>query len=550
MILRHPRKLACCALTLQLVLAGCGGRDPAAPTDTGDGNALTALGRATWQRVAAAKLPSEMPALNVAVLDALAEFEPGLAAHRAQIEAEERAAVRAVFTNFAPPAAVAWHAQPIALPTIRGQRSLFDLIIPVAQAAEAGFGELQTAAIGTNFTRFAGGGLRNGPPNQEVSRTEYPGKNGPQASLVVTTDGNGVAEATLETKADLPPFLMEANSKVSIKTTSLCPDANGKVSLTIKQQQGGHAGAGGAISYSKTLEAQVDITVNDEAEIASTDIQTHYSQQGSGGGGKSTAIEGRSGWHAGDASSGAVQSTSHNPIAGDSTAIEKGATDSLVLGQTAAQAAQSHWQSGACIRINAKSPGGVRRAARTQIPVSVVHRLAGGEISAKVTAQLTGGESLEPTKIARTPGTLTHTAPDEKRAEMSIALTAVSRRGKAQETLNLSINEDQYDIEGGADEFHGTGLICDLSQPFEVEGSGVSMKFTPSSASGGSYSYTGTMSGFAVNGNGTYTVATDGEVATSITATGPGSVKTPLGVVTKNGTEQYTLTPTQNAYCN
>lgn len=544
-MLRNPGQLACGALALQLALAGCGGPGPAAPANTAADSTLTALGRDAWQRIAAAKLPAEMPALNVAVLDALAEFEPGLAAYRAQIEAEERAAVRAVLAGFAPPAS-AWRRQPATLPTGRGRRSLFDSLIPAAQAAEAGFGELQTAATGTNFTRFAGGALRNGPPNQTVSRAEYPGENGPKASFVVSTDENGIAEATLETKAALPNFLMEANSKVSIKTTSLCPDANGKVSLTIRQQHGGHAGASGATSYSKTLEAQVDITVNDEAGIASADIQTHYSEQGSGAG-KSAAMEGRSGWH--DGGAGAAQNTSHNPIAGDSAAIEKGATDALVLGQTAAQAAQSHWQSGACIRIIAESPGGVRRAARTQIPVSVAHRLEGGEIAAKVTAQLSGGESLEPMKIARTPGTLTHTAPDEKRAKMSIALTAVSRRGKAQETLNLSINEGQYDIEGGADEFHGTGLICDLSQPFQVEGSGVTVKFTPSSASGGSYSYTGTMSGFAVSGNGTYTVATNGELATSVTATGPGSVKTPVGIVSRNGTEQYTLTPTQNAYC-
>ncbi len=548
MILHHPGKLACCALTLQLALAGCSEPGLATPANTEAGNAQTVLDRNTWQRVATATLPVEMPALNVVVLDALAEFEPGLAVHRAQIEAEERTAVRALLTDVAPPAAVAWRAQPAARPAGGVRRSLFDSIIPAAHAAETGWGELQTAATGTNFTRFAGGGLRNGPPNQEVSRSEYPGENGPKASFVVTTDENGVAEATLETRAELPNFLMQANSKVSIKTTSLCPDANGKVSLTIKQQQGGHAGAGGATSDGSTLEAQVDITVNDEAEIASADIQTYYSQQGSGGG-KSTTMEGRTGWHAGDASSGAAQNTSHNPIAGDSAAIDKGMLDSLVLGQAAMQAAQSHWQSGACISIKAQSPGGVRRTARTEIPVSVVHRLEGGEISAKVTTQLTGGESLEPTTIARTPGTLTHTAPDEKRAKMSIRLTAVSRRGKAQETLNLSINEGQYDIEGGADEFHGTGLICDLSLPFQVEGSGVTMKFTPSSESGGTYSYTGSMSGFAVSGNGTYSVATDGEVATHITATGPGSVKTPLGVVTKNGTEQYTLAPTQNAYC-
>jgi hypothetical protein len=33
------------------------------------------------------------------------------------------------------------------------------------------------------------------------------------------------------------------------------------------------------------------------------------------------------------------------------------------------------------------------------------------------------------------------------------------------------------------------------------------------------------------------------DVAVSITATGPGSVKTPAGVMSRTGTEQYKLTP-------
>jgi hypothetical protein len=58
------------------------------------------------------------------------------------------------------------------------------------------------------------------------------------------------------------------------------------------------------------------------------------------------------------------------------------------------------------------------------------------------------------------------------------------------------------------------------------------------------------MGGFAVWGEGTYTVRFDGDVATAIVATGPGSVKTPRGVVSNTGTETYTLEPTRNGNCN
>jgi hypothetical protein len=98
-------------------------------------------------------------------------------------------------------------------------------------------------------------------------------------------------------------------------------------------------------------------------------------------------------------------------------------------------------------------------------------------------------------------------------------------------------------MEGGADEFHGTGTVCNLAEQFFVEGSGVTVRFEPSSEQGGRYSYSGTMSGFAVYGHGTYTVKMHEDVAVSITATGPGSVKTPMGVQTRTGTEEYRLTP-------
>jgi hypothetical protein len=106
-----------------------------------------------------------------------------------------------------------------------------------------------------------------------------------------------------------------------------------------------------------------------------------------------------------------------------------------------------------------------------------------------------------------------------------------------------------YSIEGGADDFHGTGKICDLSLPFTVTGSGNVVTFEPSSAEGGSYTYQGTMSGFAVFGNGTYAVKYADEVAVSLTATGPGSVKTPSGTMTRNGTEQYVLVPLEGGAC-
>jgi hypothetical protein len=110
-----------------------------------------------------------------------------------------------------------------------------------------------------------------------------------------------------------------------------------------------------------------------------------------------------------------------------------------------------------------------------------------------------------------------------------------------------STPNDQY--EGGADEFRGTGHVCDLTQPFRVSGSGVTVSFTPTSDRAGSYSYEGSMSGFGVQGKGRYSVDYNGDLPTQIRAYGPGSVSTPNGTVAGEGDERYTLTPAPEGNC-
>ena len=104
-------------------------------------------------------------------------------------------------------------------------------------------------------------------------------------------------------------------------------------------------------------------------------------------------------------------------------------------------------------------------------------------------------------------------------------------------------------MEGGAGDFHGVGTACDLEQPFTVAGGGNTVSFVPSSRDGGTYTYAGNMSGFAVHGNGTYTVKYADDIAVSIVAKGPGTVETPAGPQTGEGTEIYTLTPMPDAEC-
>ncbi len=229
---------------------------------------------------------------------------------------------------------------------------------------------------------------------------------------------------------------------------------------------------------------------------------------------------------------------------------------SKILGQGALNAARMHWQKNNCIKIIATSPGNVAPQTTSTIPVDVVHKWDGSKVSAKVTVELSGSASISPSVIPRTPGEVTHVAMDEKDATMKISLTATSRRGKAIEPLMITTGTQVYLIEGGADAFHATGVACDFAKPFIVDtlddNGVITVKFNPSSATGGTYSYSGKLKGVAAWGKGSYTVTYNGDVPVHLTAKGPGTVKTPLRDMTAEGTEKYTITPysTDSTKCN
>lgn len=427
---------------------------------------------------------------------------------------------------------------------------------PLAAAADRS----PDAGIGYAVVGMMGGvgDLGKLKPGTDLSKlnADLSGKDGQRASLRATVSADGTPGVELSSSADLPQLFLQGGSKVSVSTSGLCPDATGRLAFTIKLSQAPRPGSDGTTAYDRETEVRVEAAVGDNAELAGADMHSRQNERSSAGG-RQVYVETAGDWR--QTGTGAnmevadrgfrVLRQSSQFTAADQALIDQGQRRAMMLATGALEAAEQHWQSGACLRIDATSPGTVRPRTRSAIPVRVLHKLDGSEVAAKVQARLTGGRSITPEIIARAPGTIVHLAPEKGGSPIEIKLTATSRRGKAELLLKLSVAGDQYSIEGGADEFHGTGTICDLNRPFTVEGSGNVVKFTPSSARGGSYSYSGNMSGFAVWGQGSYTVQYQGDVAVGITASGPGSVKTPAGVVSSNGTEKYTLAPSTGALC-
>ena len=414
--------------------------------------------------------------------------------------------------------------------------------------------------IGYFTVAYLGGAGDLGPiqPSTDLSRlnADIAGKNGERASLRTHANEDGSTTMELTTSADLPALFLVGRSKVSLTTKGLCPDAAGRVALTVKVSQGGQAGSGNNVVYDRETEVRIQATVGEDAELAQADLRSRQGERSTEGG-RAVYLEGEAEWgQQGTGERMRVQERAARLVrhssqaqAADKALFDKGLKRALNIASGALQAAAYRWQSGACIRIDATSPGNVRPKASTTIPVRVLHRLDGTETPARVTVSLSGGASVTPELIPRSPGSLTHVAPAARGARISILLTANSRRGRAEQRLVLTVDGGMYRIEGGADEFSGTGTVCDLARPFTVQGSGVVVSFVPASAQGGSYKYKGTMSGFPVWGEGRYTVQYAGDQPVGISASGPGSVKTPMGVVSRSGAEKYAVSPASSGTC-
>jgi hypothetical protein len=215
----------------------------------------------------------------------------------------------------------------------------------------------------------------------------------------------------------------------------------------------------------------------------------------------------------------------------------------------------SPWESGRCIDLKATSSPAKRKGIRpsTAFDLEAMPRAkdGGATVGGTVTATLNGGASLQPASgKVKADAKYGYTGPEKKDEAANVAFESRSKRGVGRATLEFDTKTLRaYHMEGGAGDFHGMGQVCDLEKSFVVEGGGNTVRFEPGSRDGGKYTYSGSMSGFGVHGYGTYQVKYADDVAVSITATGPGTVETPIGPQSAVDTEQYTLTPLGESTC-
>ena len=496
-----------------------------------------------------------LPSSGAAALDALTELNPSVAVLKDDVQASEREALNALLTDLqiqlgaetgteAPfqlsqlgSAKAAIPASAVSFPT--NYNPLGDLDGSGNFIFEATFVAIMTSQLIDELSVIPGAGVDKSATGTEGGATTNSG-----IKFKKNPDGSTSLEIVNKTDASKDGVASNMDGRVSIDGWR-CPNEAGQVSFTIKESF--NAGSGGA-SYTADLTAYVRAEVNDNAELAGITIDINQGTQKIKDG-RTVSVESGVTNKNGIKSNQHVVSSSPEASTDDVSNLSAAGEDAaynMALG--ALLFAESNWQKGGCVKIEATSPGTVQPGSTTDIPVTVRHRIDGSAVPSKLEAVLSGEKSVAPTSLAKTPGTLTYTAPDEKDKSATIKLTATSRRGRATIELTASTGGQAYRVSGVSNDVSFSGEICSLEKPFMIDGvfpgGSARTTFTPSSSTGGVESMSGEGSGCAQSGSGSYTVVINEDGSGSITWTDSATLTCPL--ISNTRTATFTL-PLQSA---
>jgi hypothetical protein len=485
------------------------------------------------------------PSGGAAALRALAVLKPDVAALVDDVEAAERAALRAALASLS--------IKPTGSVRAGEAVAASDVVVLAAAMRPAGAGAAPAAQAATPadsavFLITLVSGLSdmftpNVPPGGDVSGSGQETIGGATSTLSMdlgrSKDGSTNFGIGIQTDGSQPGVTAATDTAASIRGLR-CPDANGNVKFTAKARFGADSGAAGS---TEDLTATVTATVNDDATYVQTQIDVVQGSHRTSGGQQVYVQTGVTIRFAGnDVASMAfsnlrlINERQATP-ADVSDLSEAGHTAAIRMGLAALGIAQNNWRDGGCVKIIATSPGQVAPSSTTPIPVSVADRFSNADVPSKLAAVLTGGAAIDPTLLAKTPGTLTYTAPDTQGKTATIALTATSRRGIATLTLTASTGGGAaYHFTGGLQDFQVDQDVCDITAPFTLDGKIGTAKY--SGGLTGTYVANG---GFGAHYDGEYVITLPNGLGQAGTMSGH-IVGTTAGAP-GSGTDSYTLTP-------
>lgn len=170
----------------------------------------------------------------------------------------------------------------------------------------------------------------------------------------------------------------------------------------------------------------------------------------------------------------------------------------------------SPWEGGHCVALKVTSSPGKRKGIKpnTAFDLEAIPRVKsdGAPAGGTVTATLSGGASLQPASgKVRADAKYQYAGPAKKKEKATIGFEARSKRGVGKATLEFDTAQSGYHLVGIGPSA-GEADVCDLSQPFTVQGP-VIVDHAPTSDRGGTTSYRGQ----GITGKGTYAIEGTGD---------------------------------------
>lgn len=404
-----------------------------------------------------------------------------------------------------------------------------------------------TATDGLGAGIFGGMVISDGVADNAITSTNDGGSVGSASfesggsTLTLTATPEGAVNSSFEATTSLKGVAITIAAATEINP---CPDANGDLTPkgVFDVRTAGPNGSGSRIR----LDIELDLFVNDDAGVAMSEY-AYTAQYFEKPDGTTEAIVDFAVDSNGEYTTSRISADTSAKF--KDNAIGTAAFVASWVAQSLEKAAKKGWESGRCIDLRANAsagPTGLKPSSEVTITASPFAKSDGKPAGGTVTAQLSaGGDSVSPsaTKV-KANADFAYVAPDKKNQSGTVALESRSKRGVGKTSITLDTEAAKaFTLVGGGGDWFAEGTTCDISQPFSVSGTGLTMAYTPTGPAGGSYTLSGDAGGVVWSGGGTYSVALAPDGGGALITAGINTISTEVGVFSDSYESAFVLTP-------
>jgi hypothetical protein len=227
----------------------------------------------------------------------------------------------------------------------------------------------------------------------------------------------------------------------------VCPDPGGISRGNVSVVLDGTTGSDG--TYHAESNQNFNFIVNDQANVASTEVSSTFEYQATGGAREAdvaahadTSFEGES-----NSFSGGNVVVDHSDGSAESQALvtQNIVTYGLGTAGLVREAARRKWRGGTCVEVVADPASElVDKGARLEITATPRHKIDGSNVDASVVATLSGVESLDKEgQRAPAPASYHYVAGSKFKDQGVITFKSTSRRGIGQGTSTITVRCDE-----------------------------------------------------------------------------------------------------------